>query len=196
RRSARWAVTTSSAVPAKPRGVDCPRCVVAVPIASRRACATICCAAASRPASSCAWCERPPASTLTTDRRQAECASPHATAGVRELIDDGAVAPDQLGAAELVDAPTPLVDVLVAERFVPCRAAKRRLRGAATEGVAQERVDLAHLRVGRGREHAARVRHTPARDVGAIHGLETGERGEPEVDVAIKEIALAILELT
>src|SRR5262249_60919959 len=105
--------TTSSAAPAKPRGVDCPRYAVAGPTASRRACATIYCAAASRPASSCAWCARPPAPTLTTDRRQADGASPHAAAGVRELIDDGAVAPDQLGAAELVDAPTPLVDVLV-----------------------------------------------------------------------------------
>src|SRR5262249_4650536 len=121
---------------------------------------------------------------------------PHAAAGVCRLVDDRAVAADPLRAAELVDAATPLVDVLVAERLVSPRAAKRRIGGAASEGLAPACVDLTHLWLRRAREHAARVRHAPMRGACAIDGLETGEGGEADVDVAVEQIALTVLELT
>src|SRR5262245_54830990 len=100
-----------SAARARRRGVVCPRCAAAGPIAWRRAFATICYAAGFRPVSSCASCEKRQESRQKTDRL------PHAAAGVRQLVDDGAIAPDQLGAAELLDAATPFVDVFVAERL-------------------------------------------------------------------------------
>src|SRR5215470_19534692 len=141
-----------SVVRARRHAAGCRHCAAAGPIAWRRGCATICCAADSQRASSSGSCARRRESRQTIDRL------PHAAARVGQLVDDGAVASDQLGAAELLDAATPLVDVLVPERFVPCGAAKGRLGGPAYERVAQERVHLTRLRVRRAREHAAGVR--------------------------------------
>ena len=76
------------------------------------------------------------------------------------------------------------------------RPAEGRVLGAASQRGAQERIDLAHLRLRRAGEHTARVGHAPARHVRLVHGLEPREGGDAEVDVPVEETALAILELT
>src|SRR5689334_66358 len=137
--------------PARRHAAGCRRWAAAAPSVSRRGCATISCAAASPPASLFASCAKRAAWPWTSDQKRAEQSarehSPHAPARVAQFVDDAAVATDRLRAAEVVERAAPLIDVLVAERLVPRRTAKRRAHRAPLQRATQKRVDLLHQRL-------------------------------------------------